>query len=123
MQPDRPDTGDVMYCYRHPKEATRLSCGRCDRPICTKCVVIGPAGPRCPECAKQNIPFNPRGAAHDAFRSVSKIGRMGPWSIYIWIVLLGMLFGVFRGCSPRRAPEYREYEPPPIEQSAPKTSV
>lgn len=39
------------YCYKHPKEETGLSCGRCERPICTRCVVIGPAGPRCRECA------------------------------------------------------------------------
>lgn len=123
VQPDRPDDGDVKYCYRHPREATRLSCGRCDRPICTKCVVIGPAGPRCPDCAKQNIPFNPRGAVHDVMSSVGKIGRMGPWSIYLWIVLAGMLFGLVRSCGSRREPDYRDVEPPPIESPAPKTSV
>jgi MFS family permease len=40
-----------MYCYRHPKIATKVSCGKCDRPICTRCMVSGPAGMRCPECA------------------------------------------------------------------------
>lgn len=40
-----------MRCYRHPKEETELCCGKCDRPICTRCMVQGPAGVRCPECA------------------------------------------------------------------------
>jgi hypothetical protein len=26
-------------------------CGRCERPICVKCMVSGPAGMRCPDCA------------------------------------------------------------------------
>jgi hypothetical protein len=40
-----------MNCYRHPKEETAVSCGKCDRPICTRCMIPGPAGMRCPECA------------------------------------------------------------------------
>jgi hypothetical protein len=40
-----------MQCYKHPKEETGLSCGKCDRPICTKCMVNGPAGVRCRDCA------------------------------------------------------------------------
>jgi hypothetical protein len=40
-----------MQCYKHPKEETGLSCGRCERPICTRCVVQGPAGVRCRDCA------------------------------------------------------------------------
>ncbi|HEX5322548.1 MAG TPA: hypothetical protein VFW40_02100 [Capsulimonadaceae bacterium] len=40
-----------MQCYRHPKIETAVSCGKCDRPICTKCMIPGPAGMRCPECA------------------------------------------------------------------------
>lgn len=41
----------AMKCYRHPKVETAVSCGKCDRPICTKCMISGPAGMRCPECA------------------------------------------------------------------------
>ncbi len=40
-----------MQCYRHPKVQTAVSCGKCDRPICPKCMVPGPAGMRCPDCA------------------------------------------------------------------------
>jgi hypothetical protein len=41
----------LMQCYRHPRVETGVSCGRCDRPICPKCMVAGPAGMRCPDCA------------------------------------------------------------------------
>lgn len=40
-----------MQCYRHPKVETGVSCGKCDRPICTRCMIPGPAGMRCPDCA------------------------------------------------------------------------
>ncbi len=40
-----------MQCYRHPKVETGVSCGRCERPICIKCMVSGPAGMRCRDCA------------------------------------------------------------------------
>src|SRR5262245_27362887 len=53
-----------MFCYRHPTTETWLRCGRCDRPICTKCSVQGPVGSRCKECGRlKNDPletFTPR---------------------------------------------------------------
>lgn len=44
------DDGDAMYCYRHPDRQTYVRCGKCDRPICTKCAMQGPVGFRCKEC-------------------------------------------------------------------------
>lgn len=37
-------------CYRHPTEETRLSCTRCERPICPECMHPAPVGHHCPEC-------------------------------------------------------------------------
>ena len=37
-------------CTYHSNRETNLSCSRCDRPICTECVVHSPVGMRCPEC-------------------------------------------------------------------------
>jgi hypothetical protein len=39
------------YCARHPNVETGLRCGRCDTPICPKCMVMTDVGARCPECA------------------------------------------------------------------------
>ena len=41
----------VYWCWRHRKVKTRLRCGRCEKPICPKCTVMGPTGARCRECA------------------------------------------------------------------------
>jgi hypothetical protein len=51
------DGADVLHCYRHPERETYISCGRCDRPICTACAMLGPVGARCRECGK--LAFDP----------------------------------------------------------------
>ena len=48
---------EPMYCYRHPKRETRVSCATCGRPICTECMVATDVGIKCPEDARL-----PRGA-------------------------------------------------------------
>ena len=44
--------GDALYCYRHPDREIYVRCGRCDRPICTGCAMLGPVGMRCKDCGK-----------------------------------------------------------------------
>ena len=46
-----PGEPGVWYCARHKTTPTRLRCGRCEKPICPKCTVMGPVGARCRECA------------------------------------------------------------------------
>ncbi len=38
-------------CARHPDVETALACGRCETPICPRCLVYTPGGVRCPDCA------------------------------------------------------------------------
>lgn len=40
-----------MQCARHPKVETALTCGKCGTPICPNCLVAGPVGMRCRDCA------------------------------------------------------------------------
>jgi len=40
-----------MQCATHPAIETELACSRCEKPICSKCLVHTPVGARCPECA------------------------------------------------------------------------
>ncbi len=47
-----PVTDGPFFCYRHPDRETWVSCGRCDRPICTRCAMQGPVGLRCADCGK-----------------------------------------------------------------------
>jgi hypothetical protein len=35
---------------------TLLRCGRCDTPICPRCLVMTPVGARCPDCAQVRRP-------------------------------------------------------------------
>ena len=43
----------VEVCYRHPGEQTRVHCTRCERPICTDCMIPAPVGFQCPECVEE----------------------------------------------------------------------
>jgi hypothetical protein len=52
---DLPLDDGRLFCYRHPDRETWVSCGRCDRPICTKCAMQGPVGFRCRECGKPSF--------------------------------------------------------------------
>jgi hypothetical protein len=40
-----------MQCARHPSVETELTCGKCETPICPRCLVYTPVGARCPTCA------------------------------------------------------------------------
>lgn len=40
-----------MRCAKHPKVETNVTCSKCGKPICPKCMVQTPVGMRCKECA------------------------------------------------------------------------
>ena len=42
----------ATYCAQHKDTQTNLRCGRCDTPVCPRCMVHGPVGVRCPDCGK-----------------------------------------------------------------------
>jgi len=46
------DASETLRCARHPNTETVLRCGRCDTPICARCMVMSPVGARCPTCAQ-----------------------------------------------------------------------
>ena len=41
-----------MQCATHPGTETELSCSRCEKAICPRCMVQTPVGGRCRECAQ-----------------------------------------------------------------------
>jgi uncharacterized membrane protein len=47
-----PGAEGVVRCARHPNVETVLRCGRCETPICARCLVATPVGARCPACAR-----------------------------------------------------------------------
>ena len=42
---------EQLRCARHPNEETNLRCGRCEKPICVRCMRYTSVGLRCRECA------------------------------------------------------------------------
>ena len=46
-----PEYDGVMRCALHPETETGLSCGKCGKPICPRCLVHTPVGARCRPCA------------------------------------------------------------------------
>jgi hypothetical protein len=42
----------VPDCYWHPGVEGRLYCSRCEKHVCTQCMVQAPVGIRCRECGK-----------------------------------------------------------------------
>jgi hypothetical protein len=46
------DESGTLRCARHPNTETVLRCGRCETPICPRCLVPTPVGARCPTCAR-----------------------------------------------------------------------
>jgi hypothetical protein len=41
-----------MRCAADPSVETYLRCGRCEKPICPRCLIQTPVGARCRECAR-----------------------------------------------------------------------
>src|SRR5947207_2960930 len=42
----------ALRCAAHPGVETYLRCGRCETPICPRCLVQTPVGARCRSCAR-----------------------------------------------------------------------
>lgn len=51
--PAPPPAPTIEVCYRHPTVQTRVHCTRCERPICTDCMIQAPVGFQCPECVEE----------------------------------------------------------------------
>jgi hypothetical protein len=46
-----------MFCANHPTIETNVRCGKCEKPICPRCMVNTPVGQRCRECGLQRSPI------------------------------------------------------------------
>jgi len=53
----RPEPGPpaAPVCYRHEGRSAAVRCTRCERPICTDCMVEAPVGWQCPECTRAGV--------------------------------------------------------------------
>jgi hypothetical protein len=91
------DEKDLYYCYRHKSEPTRVTCGRCGRPLCTRCIKMSSVGPRCKQCARGKVAVRPMGVLHDAAGGLSNVTQSRAWYLVIWLVVINLLSGLFGG--------------------------
>jgi ribosomal protein L40E len=72
----------AYYCSRHPKNPTLIRCGRCETPICQKCVAL-----------------RPRGVAHEVAKGVSNVANSGRgfWLFSLWAMILRFISNLFGG--------------------------
>lgn len=62
-----------MQCAKHPTEETFVRCGKCDTPICPRCMVVAPVGMRCRDCARQNSPVDQASAVQYLLATVAAL--------------------------------------------------
>ncbi|HJE51144.1 MAG TPA: rhomboid family intramembrane serine protease [Tessaracoccus flavescens] len=83
---------DVATCYRHPSEATRITCQRCDRPICGSCMIPGSVGFQCPECVhrgnretrQHQLPYGGVRSSNPKATSIALIAV----NVLVWVAVL-----------------------------------
>ncbi|KPC82254.1 MULTISPECIES: rhomboid family intramembrane serine protease [Streptomyces] len=85
--------GGPLTCYRHPGRETGIRCTRCERPICTDCMIEASVGFHCPECVREGV-----GGGHH--RAASRPRTLAGGSVaadprLITKILLGINLAVF----------------------------
>ena len=85
--------GGPPTCYRHPGRETGIRCVRCERPICTDCMVEASVGFQCPECVREGS-----GTGHHAAANRPRTlagGNVADDPRLITKILLGINLAVF----------------------------
>ena len=86
----------VVMCPRDPAVETALRCGKCDTPICPKCMVISPAGQRCKDCGRAvRNPIYVLGPKHIAKAAAAAVIGGIVMGLIWGLVLLPFSFGFF----------------------------
>ena len=86
-----------MQCATHPSVETELTCSRCGKAICPRCLVITPVGARCRECARlRRLPTYQLGAAF-VMRGLGAALAVGAAVGAVWGFLVPFNVGVFIG--------------------------
>ena len=94
------DTGqegrEIVYCNWHPGVETGLSCGKCCKGVCTRCLVHASVGIRCPECGKASkIPtFEVRPIAYARAALVGAVVAIGGGALWGLVNLILINLGL-----------------------------
>ncbi|MFE3069049.1 rhomboid family intramembrane serine protease [Streptomyces sp. NPDC059247] len=80
-------------CYRHPEAETGIRCTRCDKPICTACMVSAAVGFQCPDCVRGGS-----GTGHSADANRPRTlagGRIEGDGRFVTKILIGINLAVY----------------------------
>jgi membrane associated rhomboid family serine protease len=109
----------AVCCYRHPDRETGIRCTRCERPICTACMVSAAVGFQCPDCVRNSGSGHAPRVAQARTVTGSRIGRGDPFlitklligiNVAVWLVELAAgnkvvdHYGLYAACLP--APDH-----------------
>jgi hypothetical protein len=73
-----------MKCATHPEVETNLRCGKCEKPICPRCMIQTPVGARCRDCARLNKLPTYRMSPQYYFRAVGSALGMAAATGALW---------------------------------------
>jgi hypothetical protein len=90
-----------MTCANHPNETTFVRCGRCEKPICVRCMVDTPVGKKCRDCARNrtHLSESTPGQVALAFVAATCVAIPAGWVMhFIPIIFLGAaIYGALVG--------------------------
>jgi membrane associated rhomboid family serine protease len=91
----RDQVPSAPVCFRHPDRETYLRCHRCERSICTDCMIPAAVGHQCPECVRGGAKTvrEPRTAAGGRMHSRQGMVTIGLIALNVLMFGLQQLIG------------------------------
>ncbi|HEY8172051.1 MAG TPA: hypothetical protein VIH21_03105 [Dehalococcoidia bacterium] len=97
-----------MQCATHPSVETELTCGKCGKAICPRCLIHTPVGARCRECAQiRRIPtYNMSAGTFARAAAAAVTGGLAigvawwlfnPLTYFFFGVIMGLAVGYLTG--------------------------
>ena len=78
-------------CARHPQIETRLTCQRCETPICPQCMIATPVGMKCRDCVSHAGAGYMQSAPQELVFAF--LGGVVIASVMSWVLLMCLIAG------------------------------
>jgi membrane associated rhomboid family serine protease len=95
--PTPPPPVPAPTCARHPGRVASVVCARCDRPICTDCMIHASVGWQCPDCVSQGAKKSPTQRVTFNRARTGAVGSTNPTPAVITLVAINALVFVASG--------------------------
>jgi membrane associated rhomboid family serine protease len=84
-------------CARHPGRASSVTCIRCNRPICTDCMVSASVGWQCPDCTKTGAKAAPTTRVTFNRNRTGAVGSTNPTPAVLTLIAVNIVVFVASG--------------------------